>query len=173
MPPGGEEAIRLSEEIEADGETLLRIACEHGLEGIIAKDRNSTYRGGRYGDWLKIKCIQSDGFAIIGYQKSSSAFGNIGALLLAARKDGKLVYVGSVGTGFKADQAMQLRATMDKMKVSAPAVRYTGRRKNLIWIKPTLVAEIEYRSWTHDGKLRHPSYKGLRDPADNSAIYEF
>ncbi|WP_246717786.1 hypothetical protein [Rhizobium aethiopicum] len=84
-----------------------------------------------------------------------------------------MVYVGSVGTGFKADQAMQLRATMDKMKVSAPAVRYTGRRKNLIWIKPTLVAEIEYRSWTHDGKLRHPSYKGLRDPADNSAIYEF
>ncbi|MBY3582201.1 ATP-dependent DNA ligase [Rhizobium bangladeshense] len=172
VPAGGEEAIRLSEEIEADGETLLRIACEHGLEGIIAKDRNSTYRGGRGGEWLKIKCIQSDGFAIVGYQRSSSAFGNIGALLLAARKDGQLVYVGSVGTGFKADQAMELRAAMDKLKVSAPAVRYTGQRKNLIWIKPKLVAEIEYRSWTRDGKLRHPSYKGLREEQDNAGVYE-
>ncbi|MBX5302452.1 ATP-dependent DNA ligase [Rhizobium sp. NLR12b] len=172
VPAGGEEAIRLSEEIEADGEKLLRIACEHGLEGIIAKDRNSTYRSGRYGEWQKIKCIQSGGFAIVGYQRSSSAFGNIRALLLAARKEGQLVYVGSVGTGFKADQAMQLRATMDKIKVSAPAVRYTGGRKNLIWIKPTLVAQIEYRDWTHDRKLRHPSYKGLRDAADNAAVYE-
>ncbi|MBX5029363.1 hypothetical protein HJB69_12405 [Rhizobium lentis] len=61
---------------------------------------------------------------------------------------------------------------MDKIKVSAPAVRYSGQRKNLIWIKPKLVAEIEYRAWTHDGKLRHPSYKGLRDDQDNAAIYE-
>ncbi len=116
--------------------------------------------------------FQSDGFAIVGYQRSSSAFGNIGALLLAARKEGQLVYVGSVGTGFKASQALELRAAMDKIKVSAPAVRYTGGRKNLIWIKPKLVAEIEYRAWTHDGKLRHPSYKGLREVQDNTAVYE-
>ncbi|TBY41608.1 non-homologous end-joining DNA ligase [Rhizobium leguminosarum] len=173
VPAGGEEAIRLSEEIEADGETLLRIACEHGLEGIIAKDRNSTYRSGRGGDWLKIKCIQSDGFAIVGYQRSGSAFGNIGALLLAARKGDDLIYVGHVGTGFKADEAMKLRATMDRIKVAKPAVKYSGGRKNLIWIKPKLVAEIEYRAWTHDGKLRHPSYKGLRDAADSAAVYSF
>lgn len=60
---------------------------------------------------------------------------------------------------------------MDKLKVSAPAVRYSGQGKNLIWIKPTLVAEIEYRAWTHDGKLRHPSYKGLREERDDAAIY--
>lgn len=172
VPAGGEETIRLSEEIEADGETLLRIACEHGLEGIIAKDRNSIYRGGRGGEWLKIKCVQSDGFVIVGYQKSSSAFGNIGALLLAARKEGQLVYVGSVGTGFKADQAMELRATMDKIKATQPAVKYSGGRKGIVWIKPKLVAEIEYRAWTHDGKLRHPSYKGLREEQDDVAIYE-
>ncbi|MBB3743942.1 bifunctional non-homologous end joining protein LigD [Rhizobium sp. BK591] len=170
VPAGGEEAIRLSEEIEADGDVLLRIACEHGLEGIIAKDRNSTYRGGRLGDWLKIKCIQSDGFAIVGYQRSSTAFGNIGALLLAARKGAELVYVGSVGTGFKADEAMKLRARMDKIKATNPAVKYSGGRKNLIWIKPKLVAEIEYRAWTHDGKLRHASYKGLREPEDMGEV---
>ncbi|PDT23891.1 non-homologous end-joining DNA ligase [Rhizobium hidalgonense] len=172
VPAGSEEAIRLSEEIEADGETFLRIACEHGLEGIIAKDRNSTYRSGRPGDWLKIKCIQGDGFAIVGYQRSNAAFGNIGALLLAARKGGELVYVGSVGTGFKADEAMKLRATMDKIKATKPAVKYSGRRRNLIWIKPKLVAEIEYRAWTHDGKLRHASYKGLREEQDDASIFE-
>ncbi|PCK81220.1 non-homologous end-joining DNA ligase [Rhizobium sophoriradicis] len=172
VPAGGEEAIRLSEEIEADGDKLFRIACEHGLEGIIAKDRNSTYRSGRGGEWLKIKCIQSDGFAIVGYQRSSSAFGNIGALLLAARKEGQLFYVGSVGTGFKANQALELRAAMDKLKVTAPAVKYSGGRKNLIWIKPKLVAEIKYRAWTHDGKLRHASYKGLREEQDNAAVYD-
>ncbi|ARM12155.1 MULTISPECIES: non-homologous end-joining DNA ligase [Rhizobium] len=172
VPAGGEEAIRLSEEIEADGETLLRIACEHGLEGIIAKDRNSTYRSGRGGEWLKIKCIQSDGFAIVGYQRASSAFGNIGALLLAARKGGELVYVGSVGTGFKADEAMKLRAMMDKIKATKPTVKYSGGRKNLIWIKPKLVAEIEYRAWTHDGKLRHASYKGLRDEEDSALFFD-
>ncbi|ANL52882.1 non-homologous end-joining DNA ligase [Rhizobium phaseoli] len=172
VPAGGEGAIRLSEEIEADGDKLFRIACEHGLEGIIAKDRNSTYRGGRGGEWQKIKCIQSGGFAIVGYQRSSAAFGNIGALLLAARRGGDLVYVGHVGTGFKADEAMKLRATMDKIKAPKPTVKYTGGRKNLIWIKPKLVAEIEYRAWTHDGKLRHASYKGLRDEQDDAAIFQ-
>ncbi|KEC71272.1 ATP-dependent DNA ligase [Rhizobium leguminosarum bv. phaseoli CCGM1] len=172
VPAGGEEAIRLSEEIEADGDKLFRIACEHGLEGIIAKDRNSTYRGGRGGEWQKIKCIRSDGFAIVGYQRSNAAFGNIRALLLAARKGGELVYVGSVGTGFKADEALKLRATMDKIMATKPPVKYSGGRKNLIWIKPKLVAEIEYRAWTHDGKLRHASYKGLREEQDNAAIYQ-
>jgi bifunctional non-homologous end joining protein LigD len=97
VPAGGEDAIRLSEEIEADGDVLVRIACEHGLEGIIAKDRNTTYRSGRLGDWLKIKCIQSDGFLIVGYEKSAASFGGIGRLLLAARKGNDLVYVWGSG----------------------------------------------------------------------------
>ncbi|MDC9808410.1 non-homologous end-joining DNA ligase [Rhizobium binxianense] len=171
VPAGGEDAIRLSEEIEADGDTLLRIACDHGLEGIIAKDRNSTYRSGRGGDWLKIKYIQSDGFAIIGYEKSTSSFGGIGRLLLAARKGGKLVYVGGVGTGFNERSAAELREQMDKLMIGKPAVD-TGRKRNAVFVRPELVAEIEYRAWTHDGKLRHASYKGLRDVQDNAAIYD-
>lgn len=62
--------IRLSEEIEADGDQLLALACDHDLEGIIAKDRDSTYRSGRLGDWVKIKCLQSDSFVIVGYPRS-------------------------------------------------------------------------------------------------------
>ncbi|NEJ73763.1 ATP-dependent DNA ligase [Rhizobium phaseoli] len=171
VPPGREDAIRLSEEIDADGETLLRIACEHDLEGIIAKDRNSTYRGGRIGDWLKIKCVQSDGFLIVGYEKSTASFGGIGRLLLAARKGNELVYVGGVGTGFNERSASELREQMDKLKIGKPAVD-TGRKRNAVLVEPKLVAEIEYRAWTHDGKLRHASYKGLRDAADEAAVYD-
>ncbi|MDC9834327.1 non-homologous end-joining DNA ligase [Rhizobium binxianense] len=164
--------IRLSEEIEADGDVLLRIACEHGLEGIIAKDRNSTYRSGRGGEWLKIKCIQSDGFAIVGYEKSTVARGHIGSLLLAGRKGDDLIYVGSVGTGFKEKDAWALRDMMDSITQKTPVIKYAGARKNVVWLQPTLIAEIEYRAWTDDGKLRHASYKGLREVQDNAAIYD-
>ncbi|NEJ04318.1 ATP-dependent DNA ligase [Rhizobium leguminosarum] len=172
VPAGGQGDIRLSEEVEADGATLLRIACEHGLEGIIAKDRHSAYRGGRLGDWLKIKCIQSDSFFIVGYEISTAARGHIGSLLLAARKGNDLVYVGSVGTGFKESTAWQLRGMMDKIKRKTPPLHYAGRRKDVVWLQPTLIAEIEYRAWTDDAKLRHSSFKGLRAVQDNAAVYE-
>lgn len=172
IAPGRESAIRLSEEAEADGEQLLKAACGHGLEGIIAKDRNSAYRSGRLGDWLKIKCIQSDSFAIVGWEQSAVARGHIGSLLLAAYRGDSLVYVGSVGTGFKEKDAWQLREIMDKLKASRPAVQYEGSRKNIVWLQPTLIAEIEYRAWTGDGKLRHASYKGLREVQDNPAVCE-
>ncbi|QKK28605.1 ATP-dependent DNA ligase [Rhizobium indicum] len=163
--------IRLSEEIEADGDQLLASACEHGLEGIIAKRRDAPYRSGRLGDWLKIKCIQSDGFAIVGYEKSSASFGGIGRLLLAARKGDELAYVGGVGTGFNERSAAELREQMDKLIIANPAVD-TGRKRNAVFVRPELVAEIEFRAWTHDGKLRHASYKGLREAQDHAAVYE-
>ncbi len=172
IAPGRESAIRLSEEVDADGEQLLKSACEHGLEGIIAKDRNSLYRSGRLGDWLKIKCIQSDSFFVVGWERSSVARGQIGSLLLAAFKGDDLVYVGSVGTGIKDSEAWELRGMMDKLTVKKPPVAYDGRRKDLTWLQPTLIAEIEYRAWTHDGKLRHASYKGLREAQDNAAVYD-
>ena len=165
-------AIRLSEEVDADGEALFQAACDHGLEGIIAKDRNSIYRSGRLGDWLKIKCIESESFMIVGYEYSNSARGGIGSLLLAARKGDDWIYVGSVGTGFKERDAIALRATLDKLKAKTPTVDYPSRRKDLVWVQPTLIAEIEYRAWTGDGKLRHASYKGLREHQDNAAVYE-
>lgn len=171
VPAGEQGDIRLSEEIEADGEQLLASACQHGLEGIIAKRRDAPYRSGRLGDWLKIKCIQSDGFAIIGYEKSMASFGGIGRLLLAARKGGQLVYVGGVGTGFNERSAVELRMQMDKLIIGKPAVD-TGRKRNAIFVRPELVAEIEYKAWTHDGKLRHASFKGLREAADQLPVYE-
>lgn len=170
VPAGEQGDIRLSEEIEADGDQLLASACEHGLEGIIAKRRDAPYRSGRLGDWVKVKCIQSDSFVIVGYEKSTAARAGIGRLLLAARKGKKLVYVGGVGTGFNERNAYELRKKLDGFITPMPAA--TVDRKGAIFVKPKLIAEIEYRAWTHDGKLRHASYKGLRDAADEAVVYE-
>ena len=167
-----ERAIRLSEEIEGEPADIFAAACSHGLEGIIMKDRNSPYRSGRLGDWLKIKCIQSESFLVVGYERSSAARSGIGSLLLAARKGDGWTYVGSVGTGFKEQEAMKLRELLDALTTERPSILYGGRRKNIVWVKPILVAEIEYRAWTHDGNLRHASYKGLREAQDHAHVYE-
>lgn len=163
--------IMFSETIEADGDALLASACDLGLEGIIAKHRDSSYRSGRLGDWLKIKCIQSDSFFIVGYEPSTNALGGIGSLLLAAYSGDDIVYVGSVGTGIKEAQANKLRTLLDRLKRKRPPVEYAGARKNVVWVQPTIIAEIEYRAWTHEGKLRHASFKGVRDVQDNAEVY--
>jgi bifunctional non-homologous end joining protein LigD len=162
-------AIRLSEEIAADGETFFRTACEFGLEGIIAKRRDLPYRSGRKGDWLKIKCVQSETFAVIGYEPATAQPGAIKSLLLAAVKAGKLVYVGSVGTGFKAKDAYRLRELLDIIRTKEPPARST--KKTTVYVEPTLLAEIAFRAWTSDRKLRHTSFKGLRDPDDDPKVF--
>ncbi|CDM57219.1 non-homologous end-joining DNA ligase [Rhizobium favelukesii] len=167
-----EGAIRLSEEVEGDGREIFSAACEHGLEGIIAKNKESTYRSGRLGDWVKVKCVQSDSFIVVGYELSTVARSGIGSILLAARKGNDWIYVGNVGTGFNESSAEYLRKTLDRITRKTPPVRYEGRRRNLVWVQPTLIAEIEYRAWTHDGKLRHASYKGLREVQDSASVYE-
>jgi bifunctional non-homologous end joining protein LigD len=164
-------AIQLSEEVSGDGNQLLETARAHGLEGIIAKNRDSKYRSGRTGDWLKIKCVQSESFIVFGYEQSSIARGGLGSLLLAARHGSDWKYVGSVGTGFKERDAIDLKRMLDKLKTNSPAVPVRG--KKLVFAQPTLIAEIDFRGWTSDGHLRHASYKGLREEQDNAAVYEF
>ena len=168
--PDGAGSIRLSEEIEADGVELLESARAHGLEGIIAKHRDRPYRPGRAGDWLKIKCIHSDAFVIVGYEPSTKMAGAIASLLLAARQGSGWVAVGSVGTGFSDKVARDLKQQLDTIRTKTPAVRVKG--KGLVFTLPTLIAEIEYRAWTDDGHLRHASFKGLRELQDNADIIE-
>lgn len=166
---GHDGAIRLSETIEADGDELLKHACELGLEGIIAKHEDRPYRSGRTGDWLKIKCIQSDSFVVVGYEPSTAVPGAIASLLLAAKRKGGLIYVGGVGTGFKRTQAIALKRQLDAICTTKPVVSTKG--KHLVWVEPKLVAEIEYRGWTDDLSLRHASFKGLRDFEDAGEIF--
>jgi bifunctional non-homologous end joining protein LigD len=166
---GHDGAIRLSETIEADGDELLKHACKLGLEGIIAKHEDRPYRSGRTGDWLKVKCIQSDSFVVVGYEPSTAVPGAIASLLLAAKRKGGLIYVGGVGTGFKRTQAIALRRQLDAIRTTKPVVSTKGR--NLVWVEPKLVAEIDYRGWSDDLSLRHASFKGLRDIEDTGEIF--
>ncbi|RUT79740.1 ATP-dependent DNA ligase, partial [Mesorhizobium sp. M7A.T.Ca.US.000.02.1.1] len=163
-------AIRVSEEIATDDPaSLLDHACRLGLEGIVGKRRDSRYRAGKTGNWVKCKCVQSEAFVIVGFEPS--AVGAIRSLMLAAYKGDGLVYVGSVGN-LKQREAAALRATLDKLRWrrKAPPVAYGGQR-SVVWVQPTLIAEAEYRAWTDDGKLRHATYKGLRELQDNAEIY--
>lgn len=161
-------AIRLSEEVEADGEEFYRIACAHGLEGIIAKHREKPYRSGRSDCWQKITCRRRDSFVIVGYEPSVVP-GAIGRLLLAAKKGEGLVYVGGCGTGWSHQESIKLRELLDEIR-DKPAVAL--RRKGAVFTRPVLVAEVEYRAWTDENKLRHPSFKGIRERADDSTVFE-
>ncbi len=162
-------AIRFSEEVHAEGAEFFQVACEMGLEGIIAKRRDKPYHSGRRPEWLKIKCVRRDTFAIVGYEPSSVP-GAIGRLLLGANKGGELVYVGGCGTGWNSQESVALRELLNAIPADKPAVAL--KRKGAFFARPLLVADVEYRAWTQDGKLRHPSFKGVREMAGPSEVYE-
>ena len=119
----------------------------------------SAVEGLLTGDWLKIKCVRSESFMVVGYEQSAAARGGIGSLLLAARRGNDWIYVGAVGTGFKAKDAAALKKSLDTLKTRAPVVPLKG--KNYVFAQPTLIAEIEFRGWTDDGNLRHASHKAF------------
>ncbi|NLS17137.1 ATP-dependent DNA ligase [Rhizobium sp. P40RR-XXII] len=169
---GKDGAIRLSETLEAEPALLLEHVCRLGLEGIVGKHLDRPYRSGRTGDWVKVKCVQSEAFFVVGYEMSSGFPAGFGSLVLGAFRGADLVHVGSVGTGFKEAEAIRLRKMLDKLrwKRTQPPLPYSGNA-DIVWAEPTLIAEIEFRAWTADGKLRHPSYKGLRERQDNADVF--
>lgn len=166
-------AIRLSEEFDADPVELLEHACRMRLEGIVGKDRDQPYRSGRTSDWVKLKCVKSEAFFIIGYEPSTAIPAGFASLALAAYRGHDLVYVGNVGTGFREADAVKLRKTLDKLawKRKQPLVEFKGDG-SIVWVQPTLIAEIEFRAWTAEGKLRHAAYKGLREHQDNADVFK-
>jgi bifunctional non-homologous end joining protein LigD len=166
---GREGAVRLSEEVQADGDEFLRVACEHGLEGIIAKHVEKPYRSGRSEWWQKITCKRRDSFVIVGFEPSTVP-GHLGRLLLAALKGDDLVYVGGCGTGWSNQLSRELRKMLEGMATKTPAV--TLRRKGAVFTEPVLIAEVEYRAWTDDGKLRHAAFKGIRERADATGVFD-
>jgi len=164
---GRTSAIRFSEEVHADGAEFFRVACEMGLEGIIAKRRHMPYRSGRRPEWLKIKCARRDWFVIVGYEPSTMP-GAIGRLLLAARKGDGLVYVGGVGTGWSSELSRDLRKVLEAIVTATPAVKLP--RNGAVFTEPVLAADVEYRAWTQDKRLRHPSFKEVRERAGVSVL---
>jgi bifunctional non-homologous end joining protein LigD len=155
--------LRFSEELHGHVRELLEEVGRAGWEGLVLKRRGSHYQKGRSRDWLKLKAHLSQELAIVGWTPGEgSASSGIGALLLAVNEGGELVYAGKVGTGFSAKQRKELLQELRKDEVDEPQVRGAPRMRDAHWVKPRLVAQVSFAEWTSDGKLRHPSFQGLR-----------
>ena len=158
--------IRYSQHLAGGGAEILAQACRLGLEGVVSKRADRPYRSGRNGDWLKSKCIQTDEFVIVGYLPSNVSRNAVGALVVGYWERGHLHYAGRVGTGFTNKVATELYRSLEPLRIAAPTfvTRLTGvQRKGVVWVQPTLVAQIDYRAWTADDLLRHAAFKGLRE----------
>lgn len=153
------------------GLELLQTACQQGWEGLIAKLSTSKYVHKRSTNWLKFKCSMGQEFIIAGYTQPQRSRLKFGALLLGYYLNGKLLYAGKVGTGFNSELLMLLHKKMLRLEIKkSPFENYDQDLSNIIWLKPQLIAEVEFSEWTLGGRLRHPRFKGLRTDKRAKAI---
>jgi bifunctional non-homologous end joining protein LigD len=153
------------------GRDVLDATRAQGLEGIVAKRRDSTYLPGRRNDcWTKVKHIRRTSAVVAGWKPGEGGrAGRIGSLLLGVQGPDGLEYAGHVGTGFTGATLTMLGELLEPLRrKDSPFVTPVPRMyaKDAVWVEPQLVAEVDYTEWTKDGRLRHPSYKGLRDDYD-------
>jgi bifunctional non-homologous end joining protein LigD len=156
----------LSRRLSPNGLEAFRVAKQRGYEGLVAKRLASPYVEGRSREWLKVKVNQEDEFIILGYTEPSGSREYFGALLLSAYENGRLQYVGKVGTGFTQEVLASLYRKFQPLKRKQPLVDDLPRIRHATFLSPKLVAQISYTEWTKDGKLRHPVFLGLRDDKD-------
>ena len=162
-------SVRLSEAFD-DGPALLEAAREQHLEGIMAKRLDSKYAvGRRTRDWLKVKAKHEQEFVIAGYTKGTGRRAStFGSLVLGVYEGSELVYAGNVGTGFNSREIDKLLDQLRPLRRDTTPFREVPRmpkvrKSDVIWVEPALVCEVEFVEWTHDGRLRAPAYKGLRE----------
>lgn len=155
-----------------DGLALLSHVTENGLEGLVAKRRNSTYiEGGRGPEWIKVKVRREQEFVIVGYTPGEGARAStFGALVLGYYdSEGQLIYAGKVGTGFDNPCLHMLASKMEPLirdSTTVESVLPNGLGREGIWLEPELIAQVAFQKWTEDGVLWHPSFVRLRDDKD-------
>ncbi len=162
---GSNSPLKWSEDLEADGQEVFEKACALGAEGIVSKLKSAKYTSGRSGTWLKLKCRLEQEFVIGGFTLPSKGGSGIGALLLGYYEKGKLHYAGRAGTGFTQKTHQMIRARLDRLQLkNSPFVDVPpAERRSAIWVKPELVAEIAFSTWTRDHLVRQAAFKGLRE----------
>jgi bifunctional non-homologous end joining protein LigD len=158
--------IKYSDHVIGSGAKFFAAACKGGLEGIISKRRDAAYTPGRSKGWVKTKCLLRQELVIGGFTDGAGARNGFGSLLLGYYEGKKLVYAGKVGTGFSSKILRDLHASLAAITQDAspydpePSRALTGAGRH--WVAPKLVAEVAFSEWTDDGRLRHPSFQGLR-----------
>lgn len=178
----GAEHVRYSADFETDAASILSSACRMQMEGVIAKRSDAPYSSTRTEAWLKLKCKRRQEFVVCGYTDRTDGQPQIGSLLLGVYAESALVSVGSVGTGWDAEAARALKTKLAKLEIDAAPFdsgpskpgRWSKRRSGSErWVKPTVVAEVEFAEWTPDNQIRHASYVALRtDKPAKSIIRE-
>jgi bifunctional non-homologous end joining protein LigD len=165
--------IRLVDYFEANGRVVYQAAIRNGLEGIVAKHKESIYEPGRRSrSWLKVKATRTDDFIIGGYTLGSGGREHtFGALLLGYYNDSSLVYAGHVGTGFNEQTLREIRASLDRLTIqNSPFFVMPPVNAPAAWVRPELVAEVKYSKITKDGYLRMPVFLRLRDDKSASEV---
>lgn len=165
--------LRYNDHIIGSGPDVFKNACEMGLEGIISKRINSRYEEKRTKSWLKMKCMHRQEFVIGGYSLPKHTRQYFGSLYLGYFDSKQnLIYCGNVGTGFTQKSIVTVYNELKKIITTKnPFATYPFREQSPTWVKPKLVAEIEFFEFTRDGMLRQPSFKGLRKDKSPKSIH--
>ncbi|RUW31062.1 MULTISPECIES: DNA ligase D [unclassified Mesorhizobium] len=157
-------ALRFSDHFSEPGKVILQHVCRMGLEGVVSKRADAPYRSGRGLTWVKSKCTLRQEFVIGGYLPSDKTGRGLRSLLVGYHEGGKLHYAGRVGTGFSGKVMAGLKKKLDGLEAKeSPFSMAVPKGKGLTWVRPELVGEVEFRSWTSDRIIRHASFQGLRE----------
>jgi bifunctional non-homologous end joining protein LigD len=163
--PGNDPVIKYSDHVETKGQDFFKIALKQGLEGIMAKKANSTYKiATRSDDWVKIKVNQRQEVVIAGFTQPRNTRKYFGSLLLGIYDGDELVYVGHTGSGFNVKSLEAISKKLQPLIVDkSPFNKKPKTNMPATWVKPKLVCEIKFSEWTKDRMARHPIFMGLRD----------
>ena len=178
---GAPAVIRFSSHVVGNGAQVSEEGSKLGVEGMVSKQVDKPYLPGNRGVWVKTKFLNRQEFVIVGWTDPEGSRSSLGSLLLGYyRDDGKLIYAGRAGTGMTVSELTSLLNKLrplasDKMTVDVPPPRATRFGTPLVlsrvhWVRPELVAEVTYLTWTADGLLRHVVYEGLREDKSPSDV---